>query len=155
MQFWLWRLRKDTRGQTMVEFALIAPVLLLILMGMFDFGRVFHAYVTVSTVARETARYAIVRHSEKEVFYKAKDSAVGLDSTKLNFDLVCAGFNKNYVISTPGSLDDTGAPWNSEPFGTQIKVTANYSCDLITPLMKSVINKDSVSMSSKVVMALE
>ncbi len=33
MQFWLRRLKKDTRGQTMVEFALIAPVLLLILMG--------------------------------------------------------------------------------------------------------------------------
>ena len=41
MQFWLRRLKKDTRGQTMVEFSLIAPVLLLILMGMFDFGRVF------------------------------------------------------------------------------------------------------------------
>ncbi|HHT71415.1 MAG: TadE family protein [bacterium] len=155
MQFWLRRLKKDTRGQTMVEFALIAPVLLLILMGMFDFGRVFHAYVTVSTVARETARYAIVRHSEKEVFDKAEESAVGLNSTKLNFDVVCAGTNKNYVISTPGSLDDTDAPWNSEPFGTQLKVTANYSCELLTPLMVSVIGANSVSMSSKVVMALE
>jgi hypothetical protein len=56
--------RSKTRGQAMVEFALIFPIFILLLVGMFDFGRVIWVNNTLATAAREAARYAIV-HGEK------------------------------------------------------------------------------------------
>jgi TadE-like protein len=53
--------RRDTsRGQSMVEFALILPILMFLLMGFFDLGRVVLSHDALSHAAREAARYAIV-----------------------------------------------------------------------------------------------
>jgi hypothetical protein len=57
----MFRTRTDSsRGQTMVEFALILPILMLLLTGFFDLGRVVLANDALSHAARESARYAIV-----------------------------------------------------------------------------------------------
>lgn len=45
------------RGQGIVEFALAFPVFLLIILGIFEFGRLFFTYATVFTASREAARY--------------------------------------------------------------------------------------------------
>jgi TadE-like protein len=52
------------RGQAMVEFALIFPIFILLLVGIFDLGRVIWVNDTLATAAREAARFAIV-HGEK------------------------------------------------------------------------------------------
>lgn len=52
-------LRKKEKAQGLVEFALILPVLLLLLLGVIEAARVIWAYITVQTAAREAARYAI------------------------------------------------------------------------------------------------
>lgn len=46
------------RGATLVEFAVVAPLLFLLLFGVIEFARVVSAYTTVWTGAREGARYA-------------------------------------------------------------------------------------------------
>ncbi len=50
------RARKE-KGQSLVELAIILPLLLLILLGIIDFGRVFYSYVTITNASREGARY--------------------------------------------------------------------------------------------------
>ena len=40
------------RGQTLVEFALTLPILLLLLFGIIEFGRIFQAWVTLQNAAR-------------------------------------------------------------------------------------------------------
>ena len=52
--------RKHPRGQALVEFALILPVFVLLIVAVFDFGRVVWATTSVTNAAREAARYAIV-----------------------------------------------------------------------------------------------
>jgi Flp pilus assembly protein TadG len=47
-------------GQELVEFALILPLLLLLLLGIIEFGRAILAYNTIANAAREGARYGIV-----------------------------------------------------------------------------------------------
>ena len=47
---------RSERGQAMIEFALSAPVLLLLLLGLFEFGRGLNSYLTVITAARDSAR---------------------------------------------------------------------------------------------------
>jgi Flp pilus assembly protein TadG len=48
------------RGQTLVEFAMVLPVLMIMLVGTLDLGRVVLANDTVGAAAREATRYAIV-----------------------------------------------------------------------------------------------
>jgi hypothetical protein len=52
------RAGKKTRGQTMVEFALILPVLLMTMYGVMEFGRLLFIYITTTSAAREATRYA-------------------------------------------------------------------------------------------------
>lgn len=52
-------LRKKEKAQGLVEFALILPILLLLLLGIVEGARVIWAYITVQTAVREAARYAV------------------------------------------------------------------------------------------------
>jgi Flp pilus assembly protein TadG len=51
---------RGQRSQAMTEFALVAPVLLLLTFGIIDFGRALYFYVAAGTAAREAARTAAV-----------------------------------------------------------------------------------------------
>jgi Flp pilus assembly protein TadG len=51
---------KRTCGQAIVEFALLIPVLILIVMGIIEFGRIWMTMITLSGAAREGARKAAV-----------------------------------------------------------------------------------------------
>jgi hypothetical protein len=50
----------DERGAVLIEFALVLPVLLLLLVGMFDLGFAFQRYQAVTNAAREGARMAVL-----------------------------------------------------------------------------------------------
>ncbi len=54
------RLARADRGQALVEFALVAPVLLLLVVGIFEFGRAWNALQAVTDAAREGARAAVI-----------------------------------------------------------------------------------------------
>jgi hypothetical protein len=52
--------RNAARGQSLVEFALIFPIFVLLLVGFFDLGHVVWANDSLATAAREAARFAVV-----------------------------------------------------------------------------------------------
>lgn len=54
------RSSRDDRGSQAVEFAILAPVLLLIIAGIVTFGFVFNAQITATQAAREGARLAAI-----------------------------------------------------------------------------------------------
>lgn len=54
------RYRKDENGQALVEFALILPLFLLLIMGIIQFGFIFSGQITLTSAAREGARLAVV-----------------------------------------------------------------------------------------------
>lgn len=57
----LWRRRfRDERGQELIEFALVLPLLLLIVLGILDFGFLFQRYEVVTNAAREGARVRVL-----------------------------------------------------------------------------------------------
>jgi Flp pilus assembly protein TadG len=53
--------RRKSRGQAMVEFALLASVLFLLVMGIFDFGRAIAVYINIAEAAHEGARQLVLR----------------------------------------------------------------------------------------------
>ncbi len=77
-------MRRREAGQALVETALVLPVLLIILMGVFDFGRAIYAYNAVSNAAREAARVAIVDQNNGAVVAEGKRAALGLDPAAVN-----------------------------------------------------------------------
>lgn len=98
----------NERGQTMVEFALVAPILALLLFGVIQFGIAFNSYVTITDAARAGARKAAVSRQAScptcEAIDAVKASAQNLDQQKLN------------VSVSP-------APW---PAASDVTVTVKY-----------------------------
>jgi Flp pilus assembly protein TadG len=109
--------RRCQEGQSLVEVALVLPVLLLILLGIFDFGRAVYAYNAVSNASREAVRLAIVDQNATAVSAEAQDAAIGLDpaAVSVSFSTTCA------VI------------------GCTAEVQVEYEWRAITPIIGSVI----------------
>ncbi len=78
----------------MVEFALILPLLVLIIAGLFDLGRAFFAYIVISNAAREGARYATLNADYMKGTCEAvKNEALtsGITIIDSNITVTCGG----------------------------------------------------------------
>ena len=81
------RLRSDS-GQAITEFALILPLLMVLILGIVQFGIVFNNYITLTDATRAGARQAVVARFAHDNGASAKqvvlDSAQGLDQSVLS-----------------------------------------------------------------------
>lgn len=50
---------RNEKGSNLIELALLLPLLLSLFVGVVDFGRAYHTYITMINAAREGARYAV------------------------------------------------------------------------------------------------
>lgn len=80
------RLRDDCRGVAAVEFALMAPVFLGLVIGVIEFGRAAYTQGVVSFAAEEATRYAVVNYSitEEEVRDLTEDCLLGINRDHIN-----------------------------------------------------------------------
>ncbi|MEO6797346.1 MAG: TadE family protein [Candidatus Dormibacter sp.] len=73
---------RTKRGQSLVEMAMIAPILIMMLVSVIDFGRAAYDYSTLSAAVREGARQAALtgstRSTNADVVAAVKRYAVGL-----------------------------------------------------------------------------
>jgi len=80
------RLRRE-RGQTAVEFAIIAPILIALLLGVVQAGIAFHNYLSVTDAARAVARKAILVRfnplTQSQINQIADQASPDLDATQL------------------------------------------------------------------------
>lgn len=58
--------KRNERGAVAVEMAIVLPLLLLILIGTMEFGRVFNVQNSLTQAAREGARYAAIHHNDSD-----------------------------------------------------------------------------------------
>ncbi len=54
---------RDHRGQALVEFAIVLPLLILIVLGIMQFGLLFWTQITLTQVARDTGRWAATQQA--------------------------------------------------------------------------------------------
>jgi Flp pilus assembly protein TadG len=54
----------DTRGQSLVEFAVVLPVLMLIVIGIFEFGRTYNQYLRLTDAVRVGGRAAATQQPD-------------------------------------------------------------------------------------------
>ena len=80
----------DERGTELIEFAVVLPLLLLILMGIIDFGLLLQRYQVVTNAAREGARVAVLPgYTEPDVQLRVNQflGAAGLTEAASPFDV--------------------------------------------------------------------
>jgi Flp pilus assembly protein TadG len=76
------RNKTNERGQTMVEFTAVLPILAVLLFAIVEFGLTFKNYLTLADATREGARVAAVRNwAHQDPCARVTDSADGLTPT--------------------------------------------------------------------------
>lgn len=74
------------KGQALVEYALVLPLLLLLVFGIIDLGIAVFSYDTIANAAREGARYGIIDpHNAAEIELRTRRLTSGLDPSRLEF----------------------------------------------------------------------
>lgn len=108
---------REQKGQTMVEFALVMPVLFLVLFGIIQFGALYNDYITVTDAARIGARKAAVSRQTADPVGLAttatKNAASDLDDlTKLGVSVTATawvpGADVTVQTSYPYSINILG-----------------------------------------------
>lgn len=116
---------KSQKGQTLVETALILPILLMLLFGITDFGRVFHVYLTLDHAGREAAREASVGSDDAVINLKIIDATSGLNKDKLGVS-----------ITPVGKVNRAS--------GSEVTIELTYPFDFLTPFIGEVIGPFNV-----------
>lgn len=126
----------------MVEFALVFPIFILIVMGVVDLGRAVWQYNTLSNAAREGARYGIVlknpdgtARTDAQITDVVKEKAVGVDITG----------GGSVVIAFP----------DGRTAEKPIKVTVTYQYQPVAPLISAVIPGGAINLSATSQMIVE
>jgi uncharacterized protein (UPF0333 family) len=78
---------RDNRGQALLEFALVLPVLLLLVFGIIEFGLIFFDNLVITQAAREGARVGVVGGSDAEIIETIEYSAASLDQSRLQIEI--------------------------------------------------------------------
>ena len=136
--------RRRTSGQGLVEMALILPVLLLIFMGIIDFGRAIYAYNAVSNAAREGARLGIVDQRLTGGTYNAAVEAAN-QATVLGIDPT----DPNQVLVT---FPDPGGVCPTIAVGCPVSVRVQYQFSPLTPIIGRILGPITVGSTTQLPM---
>lgn len=125
------RIRK---GQSMVEFALVLPIIIILLVGIFEFGQIFNAFLQINHASREGARVGALRGTDGEIETVVRASASTLDQAQLA------------VIVTPAI--------GSRTRGNSVTVEIEYDYQVVVGLIGDVIS-DNVNLTTQTTMRVE
>jgi len=140
--------RHKRSGQALVEFALVIPIFLLLLVGLFDLGRAVFAYNTLTNAAREGARLAIVNQDEPSIIEHAKNASAIVELNVPNVDVDFWQVNND---GTP----DTSTPCNLVANGCLAVVTFEATYQPITPIISNIVFKNGVTFKATSVLMVE
>ena len=138
--------RNRHRGQSLVEFALLLPVFVLLLMGILDFARAIYAYNAVGNAAREGTRTAIVNQNPNDISARAATQATGLGISTVPVSCPPAGTNGVCVQFLTSDLSATCSPAG---IGCVAQVIVKYTFTPITPIIGNIIGSIPVSSTSQ------
>lgn len=112
--------KQPETGQSLLEFAIILPVLLIIAAGVLDVGRLYFSYVAVTDAASEGAAYAAAHPTnESYIVARARDAS----NITANESMV------EFFCPTCPSVSS----------GDPVTVTVTYSFTLATPIVEAFV----------------
>ena len=119
------RIRRGTRGTAAIEFGLVLPLLLIVLVGIIDYGHIHFTRLTMTNAAREGARVGVTLPAEQ-----AQAAAIVAADSYLDR----AGVEATVVATTPSDADPT--------------VIVTITIDLFSPLIGLVPTPDRLAVSA-------
>jgi Flp pilus assembly protein TadG len=118
------------RGQALTEFALVLPILLLLLMGVFEFGYAFTVYTGLFNAAREGARYGVAQPLDQQgIVTQAREKIMLIDPNQVQITV-------SYDNGPPPNTTFTDA--NAVEIGHRVKVSVTHDLPTITPLIQPI-----------------
>ncbi|HEY4690793.1 MAG TPA: TadE/TadG family type IV pilus assembly protein [Anaerolineae bacterium] len=140
----------DSKGQGLVEFALVLPIIVLSIFAILDMGRAVYAFSTISNSARAGARVAIVDQTIATIQQSAVSQSVALGASAADV-VVCfkSGTSTQQTCSQPAT-DPCPNPYL---IGCLAIVTMNHQFTPVTPIISSIV--PSIAMSSTTRMSIE
>lgn len=133
------RLHRSRSGQSLVEFAMIAPLFFILLFGIIDFGRLFFTQMTLQHALREAGRFAVTGRTLDDpanpgqqltrldsIIQIARQAAAGSDVTSIE------------ISSLQGGANNAGGS------GDTITVALTTNLQLITPLIGRYFGPDGL-----------
>ena len=128
---------KDEKGQAMVEFALVLPVLLLVLCGILEFSWVMYGKLSLENAAREGARAGSVGENITEATTSAQNRIIAVIPGNL-----ADGITQTISFSAP-----------SDPSSGDITVNLQTEMDSLTPIA-GVFGFDSIPVEAECIMKM-
>ncbi len=124
----LFEVARDNTGSVLVEFTLVLPVLLFLILGLAQFGLIFYNYILVTNAAATGARELSISRLDNTV-YADTVSAINSATTNLSGLTISMSVNGTACTSNAGcqtALQNayTAATVPPEP----VSVTVTYSC---------------------------
>lgn len=119
----------NNRGQNMVEFALVLPILLLLVLGIIDFGQIFSQQLIVNAASREAVRKTVA--SGSRVAGIAEGAKFGTFTITMNDPTKLAiGDDVTATVSTPVKIID---PVLSKLYGATytVSTTTNMRLEVV------------------------
>jgi Flp pilus assembly protein TadG len=116
---------RDERGVTAVEFGLIVPILLILVLGIIEFGHAFQVQGTLSSAAREGARAMALRNDPVQARDAVQEAAAALNPGVTDAQISIS------PASCPTGMSDTNVtltidypmPFLTDFFGASIDLT--------------------------------
>jgi Flp pilus assembly protein TadG len=140
------------RGQALVEFALVFPLLVLMFLGVFDLGRYIFASNEITNAAREGVRTAIVNQNPPDIRARAAAQAIAL-GVPTGAPTAC---DTNNVPADPAGVcvefvDQGDLTTACDPItvGCVAIVTVKYTIQPITPVIGNLIGPRALMSVSK------
>ncbi|KRC61908.1 hypothetical protein ASE14_14080 [Agromyces sp. Root81] len=125
--------RKNERGAAAVEFALVVPLLLIMLFAIIDVGWVFSQQLAVTTAAREGARVFAIHNSDEDGLAQTKAEARAAElvsgTPTFSYPSLCTSADDDelvMVVTTP--LTDLTGWLESIAPGATLKGTGSMRC---------------------------
>lgn len=141
--------RARSGGQSLVEFALVLPLFLLLFFAIVDMGRAIFVYNSVTNAAREGARLAIVNQDTTSITNRAKQQVsiaeTANPSVTINF----------YVANGDGTPSTTSCPSSSPYFGCVAVVSFETTFRPLTPIIGNIVFKNGVTLTAKSALTVE
>jgi Flp pilus assembly protein TadG len=142
--------RTEPRGQGLVEFALVLPIVVLLALALFDAGRLVIDFVTLTNASRVGARVAMVNQSNDGSCTTVRTFKCAVASHAVALDIAASSVD-DVGISVAGVAAD---PTECAARGNcDVTVTVEHDFAMITPLIGSLIGP--VTLSSSTTMPME
>ncbi len=125
--------RKPSRGQSLVEFAVILPVITMVVLGLFDLGRAVFTYNTLAQAARQANRTAIVDQDANRVKAMAVAAAPTIGLSASNVTVCFKTADTTQTNCSSASTDN--CPSSDRVIGCLAIVTASLSYVPMTPVI--------------------